>query len=126
MEYNLFIDDQIDEINSDTNRPIRDPKIIDPNREYVVVKTVEEAISYIKNNGCPKFISFDHDLGIYPDGRVMETPAVANWLVDHDMDNPGFIPDDFQYQVHSANIYGKTHLAILDRYLKARRESQKT
>jgi hypothetical protein len=37
--------------------------IRNPNYDAVVVRTSKEAISYVKENGCPNFISFDHDLG---------------------------------------------------------------
>ena len=120
MRYNLFIDDQIDDVDSETGKAIRDPKIIDPSREYVAVKTVEAAIEYIQSNGCPRFISFDHDLGLYPDGSPRETPKLAHWLVEQDLDSPGFIPDDFEYQVHSRNVYGVNNLSILSNRLKTR------
>ena len=121
MGYNLFIDDQIDDINPDTGRGIRDPQIIDPSRQYVGVKTVQEAIDLIESRGCPTFISFDHDLGLNDKGEPMETPALAHWLVEKDLDNPGFIPEDFEYQIHSANIYAKQNLSILGNYLKSRK-----
>ena len=118
--YNLFIDDQIDDINLDTGIAIRDPKVIDPTRQYVAVKTVKEAIDYINQHGCPQFISFDHDLGLDENGKIMETPELAHWLVNQDLDRPGFIPDGFQYQVHSANVNAKANLSILGNYLKFR------
>lgn len=121
MGYNLFIDDQIDDINQDTGIAIRDPKKIDPSREYIGVKTVEAAIDLIESRGCPDFISFDHDLGLDANGVPMETPALAHWLVEKDLDNPGFIPDHFDYQIHSANLYAKNNLAILENYLKHRK-----
>lgn len=120
MKYNLFIDDQIDDINLDTGKAIRDPKEIDPSRTYISVKTVKEAIELINKNGCPIFISFDHDLGLDKDGNVMETPELAKWLIEQDLNNPGFIPKDFSYQVHSANIYAKNRLSILRQYLDQR------
>jgi len=121
MGYNLFIDDQIDDINPDTGKGIRDPQVIDPSRVYVGVKTVQAAIDLIEYRGCPDFISFDHDLGLDANGRPMETPALAHWLVNKDLDQPGFIPGHFTYQIHSANIYAKNNLSILENYLKSRK-----
>lgn len=121
MGYNLFIDDQIYDINPDTGKGIRDPKVIDPSREYVGVTTVAEAMELILSRGCPDFISFDHDLGLDKDGNPMETPPLAHWLVEKDLDYPGFIPEGFSYQVHSANIYAKNNLSILENYLKSKK-----
>jgi len=119
VNYNLFIDDQIDDIDTNTGKAIRDPKIIDPCREYVGVKTVEEAISHIIKNGCPIFISFDHDLGLDSSGKPLETTELAKWLVEKDLDESGkFLPEGFSYQVHSANVYAENNLGILDRYMK--------
>lgn len=119
--YNLFIDDQIDDINEDNGIAIRDPKIVDPSREYIAVKTIEEAIKIIEEKGCPEFISFDHDLGLDKNGNPVETPILAKWLVEKDLDNPGFIPNNFSYQVHSANVYAKNNLSLLRNYLKQRK-----
>lgn len=121
MGYNLFIDDQIADINPDTGKGIRDPQVIDPSRVYIGVTTVAAAIELIESQGCPDFISFDHDLGLDANGTPMETPPLAHWLVEKDLDCPGFIPEHFSYQVHSANIYAKNNLSILENYLKSRK-----
>lgn len=117
MGWNLFIDDQIDDINQDTGIAIRDPKVIDPSREYMAVKTVPAAKDLIAKLGCPSFISFDHDLGLDENGKPMETPELAHWLVEQDLNNPGFLPADFNYQIHSANLYAANNLSILRNYL---------
>lgn len=124
MGYNLFIDDQIDDINPDTGRAFRDPLLIDPSRVYVAVKTVAEAQDYIKSHGCPNFISFDFDLGLDEKGEPMESDELAKWLVDQDLESKGhsFIPDDFSYQVHSKNLTAKNNLAILGNWLKVKQE----
>ncbi len=50
--------------------------------EFDIVRTYDEFVYYIINNGLPKFISFDNDLGLdeksnlAPDGY-----AAAKWLV---------------------------------------------
>lgn len=119
--YNLFIDDQINDWNEESKKFIRDPKFIDPSRQYVSVDTVEKAIEYIEENGCPLFISFDYDLGKNALGETMQSSALAKWLVKMDMDaNKQFIPEGFNYQVHSANVEATNNLAILSNWLKSR------
>ena len=120
MTYNLFIDDQIDDINSDTGHPIREATVIDPTRNYVSVKSVVDAINYISLNGCPEFISFDFDLGTDELGRPLESIELAKWLIEADQETHGFIPISFNYQVHSKNIWGKTRLDLLRGYLNSR------
>lgn len=121
MSYNLFIDDQIDDINLDTGKAIRDPEIIDPTRNYVAVKTVAEAINYVLHNGCPDFISFDHDLGIV-NGREEQSTEFVQWLIDRDLDlEQKFIPSTFSFQVHSRNPIGKKNIeGKLGGYLKVK------
>lgn len=125
MAYNLFIDDQIDDINPDTGRAFRDPELIDPSKKYVAVKTVEQAKDHILAHGCPVFISFDFDLGLDANGEPMESDELAKWLVDQDLDNNGsFIPEGFSYQVHSKNLTAKNNLAILGNWLKVKKEQK--
>jgi hypothetical protein len=94
----LFIDD------------LRDP----PGVEWVVARSSSEAISLLKERGCPARISFDHDLG--GDDTAM---VVAKWLIDTDIDCSGrFIPDKFDFSVHSANPVGAANIqGLLDAYL---------
>ena len=51
--YNLFLDD------------IRKPKdIYKDDYEWQIVRTYDDFVDYIEENGLPKFVSFDHDLTI--------------------------------------------------------------
>lgn len=73
-----------------------------PDVEWVVARSSSEAISLLKERGCPARISFDHDLG--GDDTAM---VVAKWLIDTDLDCSGrFLPDKFDFSVHSANPVG--------------------
>ena len=47
---------------------------IPPNtKEWIIVRSYNEAIKWMKNNGCPDFISFDHDLGMVMRGKSIIT-----------------------------------------------------
>ena len=82
----------------------------------VIARTSSDAIQVIENLGCPEYISFDHDLG--GDDTAM---AVVKYMVEKDLDNKGFIPDDFTFFVHSANPVGKSNLeGYLNCYLRTR------
>ena len=87
----LFIDD------------LRDP----PEGEYYdsVARSSDAAIAIMEQNGCPSYISFDHDLG--GEDTAMR---VVNWMIKKDMDEPGWIPDPFNWDVHSANPIGKENI----------------
>lgn len=96
----LFIDD------------LRDP----PEGEWTVVRSTAEAIALCRD-GVPEFISFDHDLG--GDDRAFD---FVKWMIDQDLDRPGFIPATFDYTIHSANPIGADNIqALLDRYLAYRK-----
>lgn len=91
--------------------------------DYEVVKciTVEEAQEHIHKNGCPHFISFDNDLKV-----KLEGIDLAKWLVEKDMNEPGFIPEDFQFFVHSQNIIAKQRIySYLGQYLEHREKIEK-
>lgn len=66
-------------------------------RNWVIVRSVPEAIDWVLDNGIPPYISFDNDLGQNLEGRHF-----AVWLTDRDLDT-GEMPDDFQFFVHSQN-----------------------
>ena len=78
--------------------------------DSVLVKTVQEAKSYILKNGMPSFISFDHDLGENQSTGF----DLAKWIVEQDLDQQGlFIPDDFTFRVHSQNPVGGRNIEML-------------
>jgi hypothetical protein len=83
-----------------------------------IVRSTEDAIKYMVQNGCPSFISFDHDLG---DGKLTGAD-LSRWMVEQDLDSDGqFIPADFSYYVHSQNPVGAANITgWLDGYLGQR------
>ena len=89
--------------------------------EYIVIRSYAEAIGWMRENGCPEHISFDHDLGSL-DG--LEGIDIAKWMVEVDLDNDGqWIPEGFDYMVHSANPVGAANIVgLLDGYLRNRAE----
>ena len=99
--YRLFIDD------------FRDPA----SSSWVIARTSAEAIHFLETRGCPREISFDHDLG--GDDTAM---VVVKRLVELDLDAEGqFIPDGFIFSVHSANPVGRENIAgLLNSYLRHR------
>ena len=99
MNWNLFLDDE--RIPSDTDK-----------RNYIVCRTVKEAIEVTETQGCPAFVRFDHDLGNDETGM-----DYARFICSRDMDRGfEFIPKDFSFEVHSQNPVGK---ANIERYLQA-------
>ena len=84
-------------------------------RNWLIVRTYDEAVFYIKGYDCPPLISFDHDLGTEMTGYDF-----AKALVEHDMDMGGaYIPETFEFNVHSANPVGAKNIqGYLDSYLK--------
>ena len=119
----LYLDD--DAFHSDK---IRNPEVYYPligadevlqkmlSYDVVTFISVEDSMDYINKNGCPSFISFDNDLQ-----RDLEGIHLAQWLVEKDMDNSGFIPNDFQYFVHSQNPIAKKRIySYLNQYLESK------
>lgn len=99
--------------------------ILEKMKEYDRVEyftTVEGAIDWIETNGCPNFISFDNDLK-----RDLEGKDLAKWLVNKDLDEDGkFIPDDFEFFVHSQNIEAKKSIySLLNEYLSFKEKEEK-
>lgn len=91
-----------------------------PKNDYdVIVRSFEEAINFVNQNGIPTFISFDHDLGCDEIGNILKSGYdFAKWLVDVDMENIHKFPDNFTFDIHSANPIGKNNIkSILNNYL---------
>ena len=93
MSYNLFIDDE------------RFPP--DDGREWVIVRSSQEAIFTVAERGAPSFISYDHDLG----GNDTSMRFIT-WMIDAYLD--GEI-DTFpvNYTIHSQNPVGARNIAEL-------------
>lgn len=69
--------------------------------DFIIKRTSKEAIQWMEENGCPDFISFDHDLGGDDTAR-----KVVMWMIDKDLENPDFIKENFDFYVHSQNPIG--------------------
>ena len=92
--------------------------IRDPKDDYnYIARSTSDAIFIMKTIGCPEYISFDHDLG--GDDTAME---IVKWMVQRDLDRCGnWIPDDFTFNVHSANPVGAANIkGYLNAYLNQR------
>lgn len=97
--WQLFLDDE--------RYPVRE-------QDFIIARTVDEAIILCDAMGCPQHVSFDHDLG---DG-IPTGHDFAKYLVEKDLDT-GFIPANFSYYIHSANPVGKRNIdTLLKSYLK--------
>jgi hypothetical protein len=82
---------------------------IEDDWETVWVKNYEEFKSWIKDNGLPDAICFDHDLGSGPSGK-----AAAAWLVEYCIDNQKPLP---LYASQSDNSVGRENiLSLLDNF----------
>lgn len=99
MNYSLYIDD------------VRTPRVL---VNCKIARSFDEACQIVTENGCPDFISFDHDLG---DG-VPTGFDFAKWFVEMDLDKNIDIQSDFMYNVHSSNPPGSVNIkGYLDSYL---------
>lgn len=85
-------------------------------KEWTIVRSYDEAINFIQNNGVPNFISFDHDLGLNLDGTIAKSGYdVAKWIIEAALDERITIP----FNVHSANPVGKKNIeSLLQNYFK--------
>lgn len=83
--------------------------------ESVIARNCAEAVACIEDRGVPSFVSFDYDLG---DGK--DSMWLVKHMVEHDLDH-GSIPEDFWFEVHSANPLGRTNIkGLLEPYLAQR------
>ena len=83
--------------------------------EWVIVRSHGQFVKWIEKNGLPDLISFDHDLGMVQEWKIIDEwfdidnnreytgMDSAKWLVDYCIDNDLKLPD---FIVHSANPSG--------------------
>ena len=124
----------------DMRNPFKDNWIHDYAPQFleetiVWVKNYDEFVKWIKYNGLPHTIAFDHDLGedVARDkvskgmskrpARIQKRETIsgydcAKWLVEYCMDNDLDLPN---WIVQSANPVGKDNInGLLNNYLKHR------
>lgn len=88
--------------------------------EFIIARSAEQAIALCEKMGCPQYISFDHDLG----DKVASGFDFAKYLVEKDLDT-GFIPDNFDYYIHSANPVGRENIdGLLQGYIKFKKKTK--
>ena len=130
--YKLFLDDE--RIPGDVTW-IRIPSIL--NDPWIIVRDYGSFIEYIKKEGMPSFISFDHDLAhehyrasmynpdkhysnYYTDGTFKEKTGYecAKWLIDYCIENDLQFPE---YSVHSMNPIGRENIiGLIESYKKSK------
>lgn len=124
MKYNLYLDDE--------RQPIQSVGFTNNNiyatTEWVIVRSYDQFVKCIQENGLPVLVSFDHDLAephyhesMFKDGKVymkyLETVSektgmdCVKWMVDYCMDNSLKLP---QWLTHSMNPVGRKNM---DAYL---------
>ncbi|MEI8205105.1 MAG: cyclic-phosphate processing receiver domain-containing protein [Bacteroidota bacterium] len=98
----LFLDDC--RIPSDSAKYMRQ-RNIDSSiylKNWIIVRSYNEFVEWIEQNGLPDVISFDHDLG-----NDLSGMDCAKWLINYCLDNCKSLP---LYAVHSANPPGAANI----------------
>jgi len=86
---------------------------------WEIVRNYDEAVAYVSAHGIPNFISFDHDIQSEPNTGY----TFAKWLVEQELDGIHYFPDDFDFDVHSANPIGAENISqYLNLYLSHRKK----
>lgn len=128
MSYNLFLDDE--RIPEGAYRYTNMPVYI--LHDWIVVKNYDEFTEYIKLNGIPNMISFDHDL-VYEHYNYNGQSKInynvgektgyhcAQWLINHCLDGEISIP--LVILIHSMNVSGSENIkSLFDTYNKVHGE----
>lgn len=100
MKTYLFLDDIRNPNEAATYAEVRGVNPVIYKEEWVIVRDYLEFVDWIKKNGLPELISFDHDLGEADEHTGMDC---AWWLVNYCLDNNCALP---KWAVHSANPAG--------------------
>jgi len=88
---------------------------VDTSKPWSIVKSFNEMVEWVKENGVPDVVTFDHDLG---DTSELEMKGVqcARWMIEFCMKNLVPVPE---YNVHSSNGPGSKNIeSIFETYKK--------
>jgi hypothetical protein len=119
MSYNLFLDD--------VRWPHQVSWVALPLVEWKIVRSYQEFVNYVKANGLPKRVTFDHDLGpehytydwsgtdLYPNQDTGYD--CVKWLVQYCQDHNLAFPE---YHLHTMNVVG---LENMKSYIEAFKRS---
>lgn len=130
---NLFLDDI--RVPSDVSHYVINPNLkkFYSESEFDIVRSYNEFVEYIVDNGVPDLISFDHDLADehyhpsmysgsdqynknYDQFKEKTGFDCAKFLIEYCMDNEVELPE---YLVHSMNPVGSQNIrSLLDNYSK--------
>lgn len=89
---------------------------IPQSKGWIIIRNYKDFTKWIKTNGLPDLISFDHDLSDEHYGREYTGYDCAKWICEYCLENNLPIPG---WNVHSANIVGKENInSILKQYQK--------
>lgn len=98
--YSVFLDD---ERNPENITWVVYPEDV----KFFIVRTYQQFCEEIETCGLPEFISFDHDLADFQDGREYTGFDAVKWLVDYCMDHQVMFP---KYEIHSMNPIGRERM----------------
>ncbi len=103
MKKLLWLDDIRNPIEDDwlSFSPIEQPF------EVTWVKSYYEFVEWVKENGLPDAICFDHDLGDNREEEIKSGMDCAKWLVEYCLDNNLKLP---KWNIQSANPAGKDNI----------------
>lgn len=98
-------------------------------KDWIVIRSYGQFVNWIKENGLPEMISFDHDLADVPElrenleieewfdlegNREYTGKDCANWLINYCLDNNLKLPICYS---HSMNTCGRENIkGLLDNF----------
>lgn len=84
-----------------------------------ILSSFQDAIEYIKENGIPRSLVFEYDLGKDENGEEKNGYDLARWLVNSDFQGSLAFPDDFKYELNTQNLTIEEHQvsSLLNNYL---------
>lgn len=116
MSYNLFLDDL---------REVKDVYWVDlpKSNNWIVVRNYKEFVKCIDSEGCPDFVTFDHDLSAEHYLNNFDTTEktgydAAKYLIEYCDNNSLPFPE---YKIHSMNIIGRDNIKhLIESYIRTR------